>query len=96
MQYRKRPIVITAMQLTADNARDVLAWVGSFEDWSDDKRKICAAVAVQTFPLFSLSISTLEGTMRADVGDWIIRGVKGEFYPCKPDVFAETYDAVQP
>lgn len=41
-----------------------------------------------------LTISTLEGDMRADVGDWIIRGVKGEFYPCKPDVFAETYHPV--
>lgn len=39
-------------------------------------------------------ISTLEGDMRADVGDWIIRGVKGEFYPCKPDIFAATYDKV--
>lgn len=40
-------------------------------------------------------ISTLEGVMRADVGDWIIRGVKGERYPCKPDIFAATYEAVE-
>lgn len=39
-------------------------------------------------------IETLEGTMRADVGDWIITGVKGERYPCKPDIFAATYEAV--
>lgn len=41
-----------------------------------------------------LDIKTLEGTMRADVGDWIIQGVKGELYPCKPDIFAATYEPV--
>jgi hypothetical protein len=41
-----------------------------------------------------LEIDTLEGTMHADYGDWIIKGVKGEFYPCKPDIFAATYEAV--
>ena len=40
----------------------------------------------------ALLIPTLEGTMRADVGDWIIRGVQGEFYPCKPEIFKETYE----
>ncbi|MBK6858030.1 MAG: hypothetical protein IPG97_16160 [Microthrixaceae bacterium] len=40
-------------------------------------------------------IPTLEGTMRADVGDWIIRGVQGEFYPCKPDIFEVTYEVVE-
>ena len=40
----------------------------------------------------ALMIPTLEGTMRADKGDWIIRGVKGELYPCKPDIFAATYE----
>lgn len=44
---------------------------------------------------FGLVIRTLEGEMRADPGDWIIRGVQGEFYPCKPDIFAETYEAVE-
>jgi hypothetical protein len=42
----------------------------------------------------SLNIVTLEGVMRADVGDWVIQGVKGEIYPCKPDIFAATYDPV--
>jgi hypothetical protein len=41
-----------------------------------------------------MRITTLEGLMRADKGDWIIKGIKGEFYPCKPDIFAATYDAV--
>jgi hypothetical protein len=42
----------------------------------------------------NMGIETLEGTMRAENGDWIIKGIKGEFYPCKPDIFAATYDAV--
>lgn len=42
----------------------------------------------------SQEIPTLEGNLKADVGDWIIKGVKGEFYPCKPDIFAMTYDPV--
>ncbi len=41
-----------------------------------------------------LEIPTLEGVMQANVGDWIIKGVNGEFYPCKPDIFAKTYDAI--
>lgn len=43
----------------------------------------------------SLRVDTLEGTMRAEAGDWIIRGVQGEFYPCKPDIFAATYEEVE-
>jgi hypothetical protein len=43
----------------------------------------------------NIGIDTLEGMMRADKGDWIIKGIKGEFYPCKPDIFAATYDPVQ-
>lgn len=42
-----------------------------------------------------VSILTLEGRMRAECGDWIIKGVKGEFYPCKPDIFEATYDAIE-
>ena len=43
----------------------------------------------------NLRIKTLEGTMRVDLGDWIIRGIAGEFYPCKPDIFAATYEPVE-
>ncbi len=44
----------------------------------------------------NFEINTLEGTMTANVGDWIIKGVKGEFYPCKPEIFDATYEAVEP
>lgn len=81
-KYRKKPVVIDAMRYTGTNMADVLAWSGLPEltEYFDG----------------GLEIPTLEGTMRADVGDWIIRGVKGELYPCKPDIFAATYEKVEP
>jgi hypothetical protein len=79
-KFRKKPVVIEAMQYTGHNAMDILAWAKTPEISED----FCGGI----------EIPTLEGTMRADVGDWIICGVKGEFYPCKPDIFAATYEAV--
>ena len=79
--YRKKPVVITAVR-----------WLGSMSE-------IIAAFGRQ-FPTFgapyygALRISTLEGDMICQPGDWIIRGVKGEYYPCKPDIFAATYEPV--
>ena len=64
MKFRKKPVVIEAVQLRDD---------------TDGKFKI----------------TTLEGVHTANIGDWIIRGVKGEFYPCKPDIFTATYEPVE-
>ena len=76
-QFRKKPVVIEA-RLFAE-ARD-----GSLLcDW-------CSGTSEKS--PHEIQITTLEGTMTADLGDWIIKGVKGEFYPCKPDIFAETYE----
>lgn len=77
-RYRKRPVVIEAIQYTGDNLREVLAFTASAPVRADR----------QVF-----KILTLEGTMEASPGDWIIKGVAGEFYPCKPDIFAATYEA---
>ena len=77
-KFRKKPIVIEAIQYTGHNAMEILAW----SKWPEISEEFTGG----------LDIPTLEGTMRADVGDWVIRGVKGEFYPCKPDIFATTYD----
>lgn len=80
--YRKKPVVIEARQFTGKNGMDLLAWskgVELEEDFTGDY----------------IEIKTLEGTMRADKNDWIIKGVKGEFYPCKPDIFEATYDEVK-
>jgi len=80
--YRKKPIVIEACQLTVADAYSVAGWAAQAE-----------VVSSGDVPI-GLNIRTLEGTMWAEIGDWIIRGVKGEFYPCKPDVFAATYEPV--
>lgn len=81
--FRKKPIEIEAMQLTVDNGKDVCDWILS---QSTMKR--------WTLPDGGVLIETLEGKMTANVGDWIIQGVQGEFYPCKPDIFAETYEEI--
>ena len=83
MRYRKKPVVIEARELTVADLDAVAAWCGSPFRIYDD---VVAAPHIL--------ISTLEGVMRAEVGDWIIQGVKGEFYPCKPDIFAATYEPV--
>ncbi|MCM3396441.1 hypothetical protein M3638_01145 [Oceanobacillus profundus] len=81
-KYKKKPVVIEAIQWTGTNIKDI----SKFTDSSTD----------QPFKRLGneLFIITLEGEMRADINDYIIKGVKGEFYPCKPDVFKQTYVAI--
>ncbi len=85
MKYRKKPVVIEAFQwrpLSAETAdKAVPHWLVMSE--------------YDIGPGNSLLIKTLEGTMRADPDDWIIRGVKGELYPCKDEIFKATYDPVE-
>lgn len=83
-RYRKKPVVIDAIQFLGgtDSLNAVLAWS---DQWDDEALQGSDEAIV---------IDTLEGAMTARVGDWIIRGVKGEFYPCKPEIFAATYDEV--
>lgn len=85
-QYRKKPVVIEAFQLI-DDLRNHIA----VSTWIRDNG------GVSHIPAFDdgLIIETLEGNMLALTGDYIIKGVNGEFYPCKPDIFVKTYDAVQ-
>lgn len=83
-KYRKKPIVIDAVQ-----------WKGTTESLCEmDDFLGDGSQADFTEDLPPMFIDTLEGRMRADVGDWIIKGVKGEFYPCKPDIFEVTYEVV--
>ncbi len=79
--YRKKPVVIEAVLYDGEFPLDFLG---------DDEH-----VRKSPDGDGSLVIYTLEGAMKASVGDWIIRGVKGELYPCKPDIFAATYEAVR-
>lgn len=81
MQYRKKPVVIDAIQLPVQAAPSWLA------DAMDEG-------GIRLFDNGTAEIPTLEGLMTAGKGDWIIKGVKGELYPCKPDIFAATYEPV--
>lgn len=80
MKYRKKPVVIEAIQWTGNNLEDINAFIG----------KMCVFKWTEK----ELTIFTLEGDMKANIGDYIIKGVKGEFYPCKPDIFNETYEKI--
>ena len=85
-RYRKRPVEITAMRFDGfDGALD--RWLAA--ELGRDKFMFLMSPDRE-----SLHIDTLEGTMVAHPGDWIIQGVAGEFYPCKPDIFDATYEPV--
>lgn len=82
-RFRKKPVVIEAVKYTGINGRiadDLATFMGAPANVVEVDGKLC------------VSISTLEGDMLASPGDWIIRGVQGEFYPCKPDIFEATYE----
>lgn len=83
MKYRKKPIIIEAMQ-----------WDGSFQSTNTIAKWIGKNITVFNGSFQHIVITTLEGNMRAEVGDWIIRGINGEFYPCKPNIFERTYELV--
>lgn len=83
-KFRKKPVVIEALQWTGENIENMRAFarssviINNREEWSKP----------------TLQIRTLEGVMNASHGDFIIKGVNGEFYPCKPDIFEKTYELV--
>lgn len=82
MRYRKKPVVVDAVQLRGDNDAQLLAFIGEH------------VVPFEMVGDHELIIHTLKGDMLASKGDWIIKGVQGEFYPCKPDIFEATYEQV--
>jgi hypothetical protein len=84
--YRKRPVVIEAIQLTPESFDECVAWIGDTTKGE--------ALWETNFDECLIVIDTLEGQMDAHRNDWIIKGVKGEFYPCKPDIFELTYEKV--
>lgn len=88
-RYRKKPVVIEAIRYQP-GAGCNCAEVARFMGLDPDDSAACVDGADCTG--LPWSIDTLEGSMRADQGDWIIRGVAGEFYPCKPDIFDATYE----
>ena len=86
MKFRKKPVVIEAIQFDGENYIECFCFTG--EDTK--KRQFSRNIKDQI-----IRIHTLEGTMIANKGDWIIRGVRGECYPCKPEIFEATYDKVE-
>lgn len=95
-KFRKKPVVIEAFQMTqaarADNA-DWPSWM--HQAWQKEQGQSGALLNQITGSSDGpLCIQTLEGVMSVDWGDFIIQGVKGELYPCKPDIFAATYEPV--
>ena len=86
-KFRKRPVVVEAMRFTDETREDVIAWCGARHTIIDDDGALH-----ETANLF---IRTLEGEMMAEPGDWVIKGVAGEFYPCKPHIFAATYEPAE-
>lgn len=83
-KYRKKPVVIEAWQFTDETKNQVFnnitcSCYATFDDAGNP----------------TLKIQTLEGVMTASFGDWVIKGVKGEFYPCRDDIFKATYEAVE-
>lgn len=83
MKYRKKPIVIEAVIWSGSNWHQVFDFAGH-EIFSTHEDGVNL-----------LKIKTLEGEMTAQPGDWLIRGIKGEYYPCKPDIFEATYEEVE-
>lgn len=85
MKYRKKPVVIEAVQFKGDaNAKSL-----------EECFKFCPPLSEETYRCNdTLTIPTLEGKHTCEKGDWIIKGIKGEFYPCKPDIFEQTYEKV--
>ena len=79
MKFRKKPVVIEAIQFTGENGQEIAGFMG------------CQYPAIIDGHLI---IGTLEGNMSACPADWIIKGVNNEFYPCKPDIFEKTYELV--
>ncbi len=89
-KYRKKPVVIEAMKWTGENLIEVIRFTGQHASAKDYKWEDYEDLVTER----GLKIFTLEGSYMASIGDWVIKGVQGEFYPCKPDIFEQTYEAV--
>lgn len=92
-KFKKKPVVIEARQLNGATLFEIIKWVdaegGKTGEWCWDVDE--DQFIVERY----FNIETLEGVMKATEGDWIIKGVSGEFYPCKPDIFEITYEPAE-
>lgn len=92
MKYRKKPVEIEAIQWDGLNLSEIKSFVGDSLQYEVNDAAYQAGVAP---PVINMCIHTLEGDMEVSKGDFVIRGVHGEFYPCKPDIFELTYEPIK-
>jgi hypothetical protein len=96
-KFRKKPVVIEAMQMAGTNTEmfAVYSWVesqvGSFDVNSPNDPIPNQGVSIDAADGMMV-IATLEGLMKVSIGDWVIKGIEGEFYPCKPGIFNDSYE----
>jgi len=90
MKYRKKPVVIEAIPFNGKNAMEIELW-SNYQAFSSPVLEHTEDNPTGHY----MQIMTLEGVMTAGVGDFIIKGVNGEFYPCKPDIFEKSYEKVE-
>ena len=87
-RFRKKPVEVEAWEFTREALKSTDSWVRLY----GNELHLISQYAGE---VLYIEIDTLEGTMRANLGDFIIKGIQGEFYPCKPDIFKATYEAIQ-
>lgn len=94
MRYRKKPVVIEAFQMTEKRRNDNMDWPEWLNEAWNKKQTDVGALFIRPMDHTRqlLAIATMEGPLMVSWGDWIIKGVQGELYPCKPDIFAATYE----
>ena len=85
-KFRKKPIIVEALQYTEESRRAVIDWCGAGHTGIDDDG--CE------YELRNLRIKTPAGTLMVNLGDWVVKDANGEFCPCKPDIFEQTYEEV--
>lgn len=90
MKFRKKPVIIEAIQLRWDTWNEMCDYVGAGKLWDNKPEGVTLSDNK-----IGLYIPTLEGLMLAEENDWVIKGIRGEIYPCKPDIFEETYELVE-
>lgn len=93
-KFRKKPVEVEAFQMTRERRNGTHLWPDwLYEAWRQDREAVGSLYpTIEGDRDGTLSIGTLEGQHLVSFGDWIIQGVKGELYPCKPDIFEATYD----
>lgn len=88
MKYRKKPVVIEAIIFNGENVKELKYFTKDFTNEVLD-------IKITPTGVLHIGVKTLEGMMKVNVGDYVIKGINGEFYPCKPDIFEKTYEKVE-